>query len=143
MTQEEVRELGDKAIRIVTKSLERVQENNQADKNWAAEKEEDDEDFDQEDYAMIKEENNNEFDLQFAAAEFMGILFKTHISFVAELVQRLQTEVLPHAFASDDQKRRKFGLFVLDDMVEHLGPTYFTQNDFNTIVQTICGFCNH
>lgn len=86
MTQEEVRELGDKAIRIVTKSLERVQENNQADKNWAAEKEEDDEDFDQEDYAMIKEENNNEFDLQFAAAEFMGILFKTHISFVAELV---------------------------------------------------------
>lgn len=35
---------------------------------------------------MIKEENNNEFDLQFAAAEFMGILFKTHISFVAELV---------------------------------------------------------
>jgi hypothetical protein len=127
----------------VTKSLERVHENNQADKNWAAEKEEDDEDFDQEDYAMIKEENNNEFDLQFAAAEFMGILFKTHISFVAELVQRLQTEVLPHAFASDDQKRRKFGLFVLDDMVEHLGPTYFTQNDFNTIVQTICGFCNH
>ncbi len=89
MTQEEVRELGDKCFRIVNKSLERVNENNQADKNWAAEKEDDDEDFDAEDYALVKEENNNEFDLQFAAAELMGILFKTHISFVAEIVQRL------------------------------------------------------
>lgn len=89
MTQEEVRELGDKCFRIVNKSLERVNENNQADKNWAAEKEDDDEDFDAEDYALVKEENNNEFDLQFAAAELMGILFKTHISFVADIVQRL------------------------------------------------------
>jgi hypothetical protein len=89
LTQEEVRELGDKCFRIVNKSLERVNENNQADKNWAAEKEDDDEDFDAEDYALVKEENNNEFDLQFAAAELMGILFKTHISFVAEIVQRL------------------------------------------------------
>ncbi len=64
----------------------------------------------------------------------MGILFKTHISFVNEIVTRLQTELLPAAFASTDQKRRKFGLFVLDDMVEHLGPTYFTQENFNTIV---------
>ena len=48
---------------IVNKSLERVTENNQADKNWAAEKEDDDEDFDAEDYALVKEENNNEFDL--------------------------------------------------------------------------------
>jgi hypothetical protein len=89
LTQEEVRELGDKCFRIVNKSLDRVNENNQADKNWAAEKEDDDEDFDAEDYALVKEENNNEFDLQFAAAELMGILFKTHISFVAEIVQRL------------------------------------------------------
>ena len=63
LTAEEVGDLGTKAVRIVTKSLERVDENNQADKNWAAEKEDDDEDFDDEDYAMIKEENNNEFDL--------------------------------------------------------------------------------
>lgn len=111
----------------MTKSLERVTENNDADKNWAKEKEDDDEDFDQDDYAMIKEENNNEFDLQFAAAELMGILFKTHINFVASLVQKLQTEIIPSAFTSPDQKRRKFGLFVLDDMVEHLGPTYFNQ----------------
>ena len=63
LTQDEVRELGDKCFRIVNKSLERVTENNQSDKNWAAEKEDYDEDFDDEDYALVKEENNNEFDL--------------------------------------------------------------------------------
>ena len=63
LTQDEVRELGDKCFRIVNKSLERVTENNQADKNWAAQKEDDDEDFDDEDYALVKEENNKEFDL--------------------------------------------------------------------------------
>ena len=35
---------------------------------------------------MIKEENNNEFDLQFATAELMGILFKTHTEYVGNLV---------------------------------------------------------
>ena len=51
---------------------------------------------------MIKEENNNEFDLQFAAAELIGILFKTHINFVANLVSKLQTEIIPAAFGSTD-----------------------------------------
>jgi hypothetical protein len=72
----------------------------------------------------------------------MGILFKTHIEYVAELVGALQNEMLPQAFASNDQKRKKFGLFVLDDMVEHLGPNYFTQQQFGMIVQIICSFCS-
>ena len=102
MTNEEVDLIGEKAVRIVTKSLERINENNEADKNWAKEKDADDEDFDDDDYAMIKEENNNEFDLQFAAAELIGILFKTHINFVANLVSKLQTEIIPAAFGSTD-----------------------------------------
>jgi len=141
MSQQEIQDLGQKTIRIVNKSLERVAENNAADKRWTEEKEEDDEDFDDDDYAMIKEENNNEFDLQFATAELMGILFKTHVEYVADLVASLQTQMLPAAFQSGDQKRKKFGLFVLDDMVEHLGPGYFTQEQFGMIVQIICGFC--
>jgi len=71
----------------------------------------------------------------------MGILFKTHVEYVADLVASLQTQMLPAAFQSGDQKRKKFGLFVLDDMVEHLGPGYFTQEQFGMIVQIICGFC--
>ena len=38
--------------------------------------------------------------------------------------------MLPAAFGSGDQKRLKFAIFVLDDMVEHLGPTYFSPEDF-------------
>jgi hypothetical protein len=37
----------------------------------------------------------------------------------------------------------KFGLFVLDDMVEHLGPAYFAADDYQKIVQTVCMFANN
>lgn len=41
------------------------------------------------------------------------------------------------------QKRLKFGLFVLDDMVEHLGPNYFPAADYSVIVQTVCSFAGN
>ena len=84
--------------------------------------------------ALIKEENSNEFDLQVAAAELMGALFKTHKESVSGLVARLRYEVIPACFASSEQKRFKFALFILDDMIEHLGPTYFSPEDFQSIV---------
>lgn len=34
----------------------------------------------------------------------------------------------------------KFGLFILDDFIEHLGPNYFSAEDYMTIVKTICQF---
>ena len=37
----------------------------------------------------------------------------------------------------------KFGLFILDDMIEHLGPTYFSFQDYSTIVQTIASFAKN
>ena len=52
--------------------------------------------------ALIKEENSNEFDLQIAAAELMGELFKTHKESVAGLVQRLRNEIVPDCFASPE-----------------------------------------
>ena len=93
--------------------------------------------------ALIKEENSNEFDLQVAAAELMGALFKTHKESVTGLVQRLRNEIIPACFASNEQKRFKFALFILDDMIEHLGPSYFSPEDFQSIVQAICGFSSH
>ena len=50
------------------------------------------------------------------------------------LVQRLRNEIIPECFASTEQKRYKFALFILDDMVEHLGPSYFSPEDFQNIV---------
>ena len=68
---------------MVEKSLQRITENN----NLPNEEVEDEDDvLDADDMALIKEENSNEFDLQIAAAELMGILFKTHKQFVNPLV---------------------------------------------------------
>ena len=141
MSQEEVDFIGTKSISIVTKSLERIEENNKLPQEHEVEDEDDQ--LDADDLALIKEENGNEYDLQIAAAELMGALFKSYRDNVASLVGKLRTEVIPACFASNEQKRFKFGLFILDDMVEHLGPTYFSQEDFTNIVQAICGFSGH
>ena len=92
MSAEEVQHLGEKSIDIVTKSLDRIAENN---KLPTEEVEDEDDQLDADDLALIKEENDNEFDLQIAAAELMGVLFKTHRDFVAALVQRLRSEIIP------------------------------------------------
>ena len=60
----------------------------------------------------------------------MGVLFKTNSQFVAGLVARLRNEIIPECFAASEQKRFKVALFILDDMVEHLGPNYFSAEDF-------------
>lgn len=92
---------------------------------------------------MIEEENQNEHDLQLNVAELIGALFKNYKSQCGDLVQELRTKVLPEAFGAKEQKRMKFALFILDDMVEHLGTDYFSQEDYSTIVQTICNFTSH
>lgn len=129
--ENEIHELGDYCIRIIAKSLERIKE---LDDIKDEQHEDEDDALDQEDLALIKEEGKNEFDLQLAAAELMGCLFKTHKQFVAPIVQKLQNETLHEAFNSGIQKRLKFGLFVLDDMVEHLGPDYFEAEKYQMIV---------
>ena len=83
MNAEEVQHIADKAIDICAKSLERIEQNN---KLQGQEVEDEDDQLDEDDMALIKEENSNEFDLQIAAAELMGELFKTHKESVAGLV---------------------------------------------------------
>ena len=84
MNQEEVVHLGEKSITMVAKSLERVEENKKTEKE---EPEDEDDALDEEDLALLKEENSNEHDLQLAAADLMGILFKTHKESVTPLVE--------------------------------------------------------
>lgn len=83
MTAEEVNHLGEKSIDIVNKSLERIQQNNALP---GEDVEDEDDAFDADDLALLKEENSNEFDLQVATAELMGALFKTHKESVSGLV---------------------------------------------------------
>lgn len=123
MNAEEVQHLADKAIDLVARSLDRIEKNN---KLPGQEVEDEDDALDEDDIALIKGENSNEYDLQIAVAELIGILFKTHKESVANLVQRLRNEVIPSSFACNETKRQKFALFLIDDMIEHLGPAYFS-----------------
>lgn len=140
LTQEEIAFLSTKSVGMIDKSLERIAS---LEKMKNEEVEDEDEELEEEDLALIKEENQNEYDLQLCAAELMGTLFKVAPQQVADLVQELRSRVLKEAFESQVQKRLKFALFVLDDMVEHLGPTYFSEGDWAIIVQTIASFAGH
>ncbi len=128
------------SFRIIEKSLGRIKE---LEEIKDEEFEDEDDALDVEDLNLIKEEGNNEYDLQLAAAELLGSLFKTHKSMVANIVQQLREKTLNEAFGCGIQKRMKFGLFILDDMVEHLGPSYFAPDQYQIIVQTVCQFANN
>jgi len=137
LNQDEVKFLSDKSVFMVEQSLERIDQNNKIKEEEA---EDEDDQLDDDDLNLIKEENQNEYDLQISAAELMGTLFKTHKDKVADLVVTLRTKLLFEAFKSNEQKRLKFALFILDDMVEHLGPSYFSPEDYSQIVQTVCSY---
>jgi len=51
-------------------------------------------------------------------------LFKTHKEHCRELVETLRTAVLPAAAADGTKHKQKMLLFILDDMVEFLGPDF-------------------
>lgn len=74
------------------KSDDRIKENNEMAKNDNVEDEDDQ--VDQDDLDVIKEENNNEYDLQLSIAEITGILFKTHGPLCGNLINELFTSIL-------------------------------------------------
>jgi hypothetical protein len=51
-------------------------------------------------------------------------LFKTHKNHCKNLVHKLITQVLPEVAKQDTKAKNKFLLFILDDMVEFLGPDF-------------------
>ena len=131
LSGEEVGVMGEQCLTIIEKSLKRIDEIEECKREAP---EDEDSALDEEDLNMLKEEGKDEYDLQIATAELIGALFKTHKQFVQVLVGKLQQDTLRAAFESGVQKRLKLGLFILDDMIEHLGPTYFSQQDFMVIV---------
>ncbi len=79
------------AFRIIDKSLTRIDELDDIKKEEA---EDEDDQLDQDDLNLLKEEGNNEYDLQLAAAELIGSLFKTHKPYVANIVATLRSTTL-------------------------------------------------
>ena len=56
--------------------------------------------------------------------ELFGATFKTHKDHCRNLVQKLIVTILPNYANEEDKHKSKFLLFVLDDMVEFLGPEF-------------------
>lgn len=90
---------------------------------------------------MLKEENKNEQELQITLAELFGAIFKTHRDYCRSIVQLLVTEVLPKYVKEDDKHKSKFLLFVLDDMVEFLGPDFLGPM-FPQVCEQICKYAS-
>jgi hypothetical protein len=60
--------------------------------------------------------------VQVAISELIGILFKTHKAMTIELAKFLINNILPSAFKEGQSEiMHKFGIFLIDDMVEYLG----------------------
>lgn len=97
-----------------------------------------DDQLDEEDLLVLKEENKNEHQLQLDLGEIIGVLFKTHKQHVANVVQDLVTTKLPELAKLESKQKKKFMLFILDDMVEYLGPD-FLGPIYPGIVEQICG----
>jgi len=52
----------------------------------------------------------------------IGILFKTHPEQSKEVISIIYNTILPNAIKPENSpKMHKFGIFLIDDMVEYLG----------------------
>ena len=70
----------------------------------------------------------------------MGILFKTHGNLCSALINELFTNIVPQALSSQEKQKTKFGLFIMDDMIEFLGPEILGPH-YVTVAKEIIRFC--
>jgi len=71
---------------------------------------------------MVDEEIKQEEEVQVAISELIGALFKTHKSMTLGFANYLITNILPRVFTENQTENMlKFGIFLIDDMVEFLG----------------------
>lgn len=122
LQENSVKMFSQKIFEFLQQSENREQDNQKYEKENMDGEEEDR--LDEEDLAVLKEENKNEHELQISLAEIFGALFKTHREFCRELVGKLWQEVLPNAAKLQSKHSMKFILFILDDMVEFLGAEF-------------------
>ena len=98
---------------------------------------EEDDQLDEEDLLVLKEENKNEQQLQLDLGEIIGVLFKTHKDHCSNLVQKLISTILPEIAKQEGKQKTKLLLFILDDMIEFLGPVFLGPM-YPQIVNQIC-----
>lgn len=124
LQQTDLDQLTNYFFEMYTKSDQRIEENNQMIKEDAEDEPEEIED----DKELVKEENKSEHDLQLSIAEIFGALFKTHKHLCSNILSALFTGWIPNALNNADKVKQKFGLYILDDMIEFLGPEILGQH---------------
>eukprot|EP00347_Sterkiella_histriomuscorum_P012526 403368238 len=129
LDQEAVDMLSNLIVDQYTKSNERIKDNNSKAKL-------DDFDQDEEDLEVIKEENKNEQELQMSFVELIGMLLKYHNQFCGNLFNMLYNQIIPEALSSNEKFKNKLALYLLDDMVEHLGSQMLGSN-YPTVAQEL------
>jgi len=113
LANEEINEISQNLIKLLMESDKRKLEN---------EKYKTEEEVDEEEIEMLNEDTSSEEDLQVAIAELIGVLFKTHKEMTLPLVELLYTQVLSKVLQPAlSDKMHKFGIFLIDDMIEFLG----------------------
>ena len=71
---------------------------------------------------MVDEEIKQEEEVQVAISELIGALFKTHKQMALGLANFLIYNILPKVFVDNQTENMlKFGIFLIDDIVEYLG----------------------
>ena len=113
MKKDEIEETSVRILRVLRDSDQRKTENENYKKEGDVEAEE---------LEVLNDDNDQEEDLHVGIAELIGILFKTHKELTLPLVNVLYTEVLTKVLQPGlSDKMHKFGLFLIDDMIEYLG----------------------
>jgi len=140
MNQEVVNQLTSLCFNLITKSEQRVEENENIAKNNNREDEEDDDEVDKDELELLKDENKNEFDLQLSIAELFGTLFKTHPTFCQPLIYELYQNFIPRKLQAPEKQKKKLALYILDDMIEFLGKDIMGPL-YPTVAPQIIAFC--
>ena len=139
MEQEVINQMAQQMFDLLKKSEDGVIQCSEFAKNNKAEDEDEEEDEDEAE--MIKEEIKTEQALQLSLGEFFGTLFKTHKPMCSQLVTELFA-LLPKYITNEEKHKQKFGLYILDDMVEFLGPDVLGQH-FSEIGMQIIRFATN
>jgi importin-5 len=84
--------------------------------------------YDHQDVEIMEIENDNEDEFQISISEIFGALFQTHREFCGALCQTLFNDMLPNYLSEEsDLVKKRFSLYVVVDMIEHLGYEYITE----------------
>ena len=118
MDAETVNQMCEKFLGLITSSDRRKELNTQ----YTNENESGETEIDKQNREFMEEEMKVEDELQIAISETFGVLFKTHKDQCKLLVETLFGQLLPDYLSEGKPDiKKKFALFVIVDLIEHLG----------------------